>query len=89
MATLVIKSFPDDLHARLKATAAAHRRSVTKESIHLIEQALTSGTERPAGTEPYWSKPALLPEYRALVESGELRTGTDSAAGLSDEREAR
>lgn len=34
MPALVIKSFPDQLHARLKRTAAANRRSVTQETIH-------------------------------------------------------
>ncbi len=43
MPTLVIKSFPEELHAKLKAMAAAHRRSVTQETIHLLETALASG----------------------------------------------
>ncbi len=37
MATLVIKNFPEELHARLKLQAARHHRSVAKEVVHLIE----------------------------------------------------
>jgi plasmid stability protein len=44
MATLVIKNFPDDLHARLKDQAQRHHRSVTKEVVSLVEQGL--GTRR-------------------------------------------
>ena len=40
MPTLVVKNLPDDLHARLKARAQRNHRSVTKEMVFLIEQAL-------------------------------------------------
>ncbi len=91
MAALVIKSFPEHLHARLKQTAAAHRRSVTQETIHLIEAALNAAppaTQVPAKTS-YWATPKLLPEYQALLESGTLSEGVDSTIGLSEERDAR
>jgi len=42
MPALVIKSFPETLHARLRQIAARHRRSVTQETIHLIELAISS-----------------------------------------------
>jgi len=92
MATLVIKSFPEELHAKLKAMAAAHRRSVTQETIHLIETALTSEEETARVGEPstsYWATRKLLPEYEALLKSGALTSETDSAIGLSEERDAR
>jgi plasmid stability protein len=37
MSTLVIKNVPEPLHAALKETARRHHRSVTKETISLIE----------------------------------------------------
>jgi|OM-RGC.v1.031979430 Plasmid stability protein len=46
VATLVIKNVPDDLHARLKAQARRNHRSVTKEVVKLIEEAL-HGTAAP------------------------------------------
>ncbi|MFJ8632241.1 Arc family DNA-binding protein [Streptomyces sp. NPDC093568] len=34
--------FPDDLHARVRAQAAADRRSINSEILHLIEVGLTA-----------------------------------------------
>jgi plasmid stability protein len=88
MPTLVIKSFPAALHARLKQTAAAHRRSVTQETIHLLEQALAS--EAPRATRgSYWARRELLPEYEILLKSGALSGGTDSSLMISGERDVR
>ncbi|MBL9151927.1 MAG: hypothetical protein JNK37_05565 [Verrucomicrobiales bacterium] len=91
MATLVIKSFPEELHAKLKSMAAAHRRSVTQETIHLIEAALTSEEEisAPASTQSKWAKRKLLPEYEAMLASGAFSGGTDSTVIISEERDAR
>lgn len=59
MTTLVIKNFPEDLHARLKLQAEHHRRSLTKEAVELIESGLAVGTTR----------------TRPLPEPVELRSG--------------
>ena len=40
MPALVIKSFPEELHAKLRQIAAAHRRSVTQETIYLLKTAI-------------------------------------------------
>lgn len=48
MAVLTIKNLPDDLYARLKARAQAHNRSLNREAITCLEQAL----EAPAGPDP-------------------------------------
>ena len=42
MASITVKNIPDDLYERLKETAAANRRSINGEVIHLIEQAVVS-----------------------------------------------
>ncbi len=96
MPALVIKSFPEDLHAKLRQIAASHRRSVTQETIHLIELAIEAETKAlPASNigqavgESKWAKRKLLPEYEALLKSGALTSDTDSASGLSEERDAR
>ena len=92
MAALVIKSFPEALHAKLRQTAAAHRRSVTQETIHLIEIALRAEEKSQAPTPPpasCWTRRPLLPEYEALVRSGALSGGTDSTQMISEEREVR
>ena len=89
MPALVIKSFPEDLHARLRKIAAAHRRSVTQETIHLLETAIVAEEKTPPATPPivYWKKRKLLPEYEALARSGALSGGTDSTQMISEDRD--
>ena len=42
MATLTLKNVPDDLYQRLKAQAAAHRRSLNQEAIAQLQAAITA-----------------------------------------------
>ena len=92
MPALVIKSFPEPLHARLRQIAASHRRSVTQETIHLLEKAISSEenalpTSSGGGTS-YWANRKLLPEYEALLKAGAFSGGTESTQILSEERDA-
>lgn len=92
MAALVIKSFPEDLHAKLRRIAATHRRSVTQESIHLIEAAiaaLEAAPASPAHSQSKWANRKLLPEYEEMLRSGAFSGGTDSTITLSEERDTR
>ena len=92
MPALVIKSFPEELHAKLRQTAAAHRRSVTQETIHLIEVALSLEAKASQPASPAvskWANRRLLPEYEAMVKSGAFSGGTDSTEMISEERDAR
>ena len=91
MPALVIESFPEALQARLKQTAAAHRRTVTQETIHLIERALAAEPAAPPAPVKagYWANRKLLPEYKALLESGALAGGTDSTQIISEMRDGR
>lgn len=91
MATLVIESFPEELHTKLRHSAAVHRRTVVQETIHLIESAIA--VEEKATSSPippaYWQKRKLLPEYEALVRSGALSGGTDSTQMISEDRDGK
>ena len=91
MPALVIKSFPEALHAKLRQIATAHRRSLTQETIHLLESAIAAEEKTPPASPPiaYWQKRKLLPEYEALLKSGQLQSDDDCAIGLSEERDAR
>ena len=92
MSALVIKSFPEALHAKLRQIAADHRRSVTQETIHLIEIAIKAEEMTPAsskGGTSYWANRKLLPEYEAALKAGALNSDVDSTVGLSEERDAR
>lgn len=89
--TLVIKSVPAKLHARLKRTAAAHRRSLTQETIHLLEKALAAeeaaAAPAPRSGPSYWATRPLQPAYAAALAAGAFAAGTDSGAALSTERD--
>jgi hypothetical protein len=92
MPALVIKSFPEPLHATLRQIAASHRRSVTQETIHLLEKAISSEenalpTSSGGGTS-YWANRKLLPEYEALLKVGAFSGGTESTQILSEELDA-
>lgn len=92
MPALVIKSFPEDLHTKLRQIAASHRRSVTQETIHLLEKAISSEEDAtPASNtgQSKWANRKLLPEYETLLNSGALTSDVDSTIGLSEERDAR
>lgn len=93
MPALVIKSFPEALHSKLRKIAAAHRRSVTQETIHLLEMAIKAEEEAPrdGGSQgaSYWGNRKLLPEYEAALEAGAFSGGTDSTDVISEERDAR
>ena len=92
MPALVIKPFPEALHTKLRRIAAAHRRSVTQETIHLLELAINAAdrtTPVATASQPKWANRKLLPEYESLLNSGALTSDVDSSIGLSEERDAR
>ncbi len=84
----------EELDAKLRQVAAAHRRSVTQETIHLLETAIIAEEKAllPAPSGPVvskWANRKLLPEYEAMMKTGAFSGGTDSTIGLSEERDAR
>ncbi len=91
MPALVIKSFPEDLHAKLRIIAASHRRSVTQETIHLIELAINAEEKASSAKSgpSKWANRKLLPEYEAMLATGAFSGGTDSTDIISEERDAR
>lgn len=48
MATLVIRNVADSVHARLKAQAAAHGRSMEEEARQLLRRGLADDSQAPA-----------------------------------------
>ncbi len=70
MATLVVRNFPDDLYQKLKRTAAAHHRSITRETVVLLKDVLddpeTPSRKKPITWEEFaegmhdlWGQPVL------------------------------
>jgi antitoxin FitA len=60
VATLVIRNVEDELHARLKAQAAAHRRSLEEEVRLILRERLATAPVAPA--------PSWVDAVRALFE---------------------
>jgi len=96
MPTLVIKSIPEALHARLKQAAIEHRRSLTQEAIVLLEKAVASEkAESSAGLPsevPYFARRKLLPGFKAMEEAGAFTPkpgDRDITDLISDDRDGR
>ena len=74
MANITIKNIPEKLYRRVKASAAAHHRSVNSEVIVCLEKALAARSVDPD---------VFLADVRALRASlGKLRV-TDRELGLA------
>ncbi len=72
MPDLLIRNVPPELHARLKAAAAAHRRSLTQEAIQIIENNLLP---KPSPTRPFpkpiqLRSPTTMEETLRYIEEG-------------------
>lgn len=74
MSTLVLKNLPVQLHARLKAQAAEHRRSLTQEAILVLEQGLLVRPRRaPLPLPPPYvlkSGPLTIEQIETAIEDG-------------------
>lgn len=56
MPDLLIRNLPAEIHARLKASATAHRRSLTQETIVAVEKGLAAAA--------YESPPSLSAPFK-------------------------
>ncbi len=63
MPGFVIKDLPNDLHRRLKAQAARHRRSMTQEALALLEQALVARAAPAKAAPPFRGRFALTDKF--------------------------
>ena len=46
-----------------------------------------SETANQGEEKPYWSAAELLPEYKAMAESGQLDSALDSTESISEDRD--
>ena len=58
MSGLLIKDFPPELHRKLKEEAERHHRSMTRQALALLEQALSGRVKNAADVLPKPLKPA-------------------------------
>ena len=76
MPGLLIKDFPLELHRRLKQEAVRHHRSMTRQAMALLEQALTGSARDAADLLPDPLKPAKPPASGDVVAV--IRNSRDS-----------
>lgn len=76
MSGLLIKNFPPELHRKLKEEAARHHRSMTRQALALLEQALSSEARHAAKLLPKPLKPAKPVTTNNVVAT--IREGRDS-----------
>lgn len=76
MSGLLIKDFPPELHRKLKEEAARHHRSMTRQALALLEQALSSQQRNAADILPKPLKPAKPVTTANVIAI--LREGRDS-----------
>lgn len=63
MPALVIKDFPPELHRKLKEQAAHHHRSMTREAVALIEEALVVAGRLREVPPPYRGRFPLTQDF--------------------------
>jgi len=76
MSGLLIKDFPPELHRKLKEEAARHHRSMTRQALALLEQALSAPAKNAAELLPKPLKPAKPVTMNNVVAT--IREGRDS-----------
>ena len=76
MSALLIKDFPPELHRKLKDEAARHHRSMTRQALALLEQALSSEARNAAELLPKPLKPSKPVTANNVVAI--IREGRDS-----------
>ena len=63
MTGLVIKDLPEKLHRQLKERASRHHRSMTKEVLAMLEQALAKDAVSPPVAPPFRGGFALTDNF--------------------------
>lgn len=78
---------PDDLYKKARIMAIEHGIRLRELMIRALSRELLIQTSTHGEKVPYWSAAELLPEYKALVESGQLDSTLDSTESISDDRD--
>ena len=73
MPGLLIKNLPATLHRRLKEVASRHRRSMTREALVILEEALGQGLAPGQLPAPYRG---AIPLTKRLIDNAK-RTGRE------------
>ncbi len=82
---------PESLYKKAKIHAVEQGTTLKALVLNALRRELNSSDHSRDDDDGvvYWAERKLLPEYRALIESGALRGGMDSTTAISEERDAR
>ena len=80
---------PNDLHKAAKIRAVEQGTTLKELLLKALRRELDP--MRPAVEEqvPYFARRVLLPEFKALMDSGALKGGRDVTELISEDRDAR
>ena len=78
---------PDDLYKKARIMAIEHGIRLRELMIEALSRELRIQTSTHDEKVPCWNATELLPEYKALAESGQLDSPLDSTETLSDDRD--
>ncbi len=78
---------PDDLYKKARIMAIEHGIRLRELMINALSRELLIQTSTQDEKVPYWSAVELLPEYKAMAESGKLDSPLDSTESISDDRD--
>ncbi len=80
---------PDELYKKAKIHAIETGTTLKQLVLTALKHELTAKTPGSTVTESFFERRVLLPEYKALLESGFVAEGTDSTIIISEDRSYR
>jgi hypothetical protein len=78
---------PDDLYKRARISAIEQGIRLRELMIQALSREMLHQGSTPSTPKPYWSAAELLPEYKAMAESGQLDSALDSTNSISADRD--
>jgi hypothetical protein len=78
---------PDELYKKARIMAIEHGIRLRELMIQALSREMLIQASTKSDKKPYWSAAELLPEYKAMAESGQLDSALDSTGSISDDRD--
>jgi hypothetical protein len=78
---------PDELYKRARISAIEQGIRLRELMIQALSREILHQGSTQEAKKPYWSAAELLPEYKAMAESGRLDSALDSTESISDDRD--
>lgn len=79
---------PEDLYKAAKIRAVEQGTTLKELMLTALRRELAPATQVREEQVPYFARRVLLPEFKALMDSGALKGGRDSTDTISEDRDA-